>query len=1072
MFIFWFLGILFLGVSSPAIAITYHVNESTLCTTDCDGTTWAKAFDELQDALDVASVNDEVWVAEGIYYSSKDSFGNASPTDNRDKVFYLNKDLKIYGGFPNTGNPTMTDRNWESKVTKLSGDFNQDDVLISDKEDANFPAQNNEENAYTVVRTANLSANSILDGFFIESGNATNDGGGMYNFYSDLTLMNCHFANNTAASYGGGIYNYNSDPTVTYCSSANNKAGERGGGISNFRSNSTVTYCSFYNNTASIRGGGMYNSAFSDPIVTNCNFDNNSAGSGGGMSNTVGDPTITNCIFTNNSAGSGGGMDNSSSDPIITNCSFDNNSVTGSGGGMNNSDSDPIVMNCIFINNEANNYGGGMENGYSDSTVSNCSFDNNTARLGGGMFNAGGVPTVSNCSFANNTANNDGGGMYNNVGNPIVMNCSFTNNSANENGGGMYHRTGAPTVTNCSFANNSANENGGGMYIFVSDPTVTNCILWNNGSEIFSFSSYSSPIFSHCIVEGGYSMGTNILNQDPLFIDSDNNDFRLYRHSPAIDAGDNTADLDGSGSGKTTIEDIPTDLGGNARIFNCTIDLGSYETLTITGSLSYCSSEGYTLLDAGFCASYHWSNNATSQTIQASQGIYTVTITNNNGYTAIMEASVTANAKPTPQITGNLEDCPSNNSNTLDAGTWESYQWSSSENSQIIIASVGTYTVTVTDTNGCKGTSVVEVSTIPCLAEAGTLTSNEDEICAGGDLEVSTVGLPNSTNYLQYFFIYTQDNLGNTILHESTIVNVEVGESSANFSGLTVGDYLLCSYNEGQDCLPNPSPIRTDLDDIYDTGSIQHGCYDIECRTITISEVSDSNLESSITVLQTETGTNLFNAEVCGGTAPYSEDFTSSGGFASVQEYPSENVGCINYQITYGNAVDWTLTITDSNGCNNESVVFTNDGIDSNPIPQITETTVNPEKCVGDEDGSISIEVEGGDDDCGEYTYAWSSTNGFSATMIGGITGNTVNNLASGIYDVTVTDCAGTSVTDNIYVSRTNGGSGRGRGRSRGRGGCKTAGNNFNDLTSLKAFPNPFGQITSIEFSIASTSKV
>ena len=48
--------------------------------------------------------------------------------------------------------------------------------------------------------------------------------------------------------------------------------------------------------------------------------------------------------------------------------------------------------------------------------------------------------------------------------------------------------------------------------------------------------------------------------------------------------------------------------------------------------------------------------------------------------------------------------------------------------------------------------------------------------------------------------------------------------------------------------------------------------------------------------------------------------------------------------------------------------------------------------------------------------------------------------------------------------------SGRARGRS---GNCKTAGNNSpDDIPSLKVSPNPFGKITSIEFSIAATSKV
>ncbi|MFK7904071.1 MAG: T9SS type A sorting domain-containing protein, partial [Chitinophagales bacterium] len=491
---------------------------------------------------------------------------------------------------------------------------------------------------------------------------------------------------------------------------------------------------------------------------------------------------------------------------------------------------------------------------------------------------------------------------------------------------------------------------------------------------------------------------------------------------------------------------------------------------SIEGDLEYCSSDSYTLLSAGTGTEYMWSNSAVSQTIEASAGAYAVTVTDSDGCTATGEVSVTENTSPIPTITGAFESCVGGNA-ILDAGIWTSYSWSNNATTQTIASSMSsTYAVTVTDSNGCTGaaafTNTLENT---CLAEAGILTSNADEICAGGDIEASTTGLPDG-NYLQYFFVYEQDNLGNTTLLENTLANVAAGESNADFSGLDAGDYLVCSYNEDQDCMPTPSPITTDLDDIYDTGNIQDGCYDIECVSINVPEAFAPSLVGTGQTTTNSTGTNIYIVEICGGTAPYSEDFTISGGFANVEEYPSENTGCVNYQIVYGNGVDWTLTITDANDCNNESAVFTNDEVEVNPILQITETTINPEKCIGDEDGSIAIVVEGGDDDCEEYTYTWSGPNDFSETIVGDVTGNTIEDLASGFYDVTVTDCAGTTTVQNIYVSRTNGGSGRGRGRS---SGCKTAGDaDFNTITNLTVLPNPFSQITSIEFSIAETSKV
>ncbi len=73
-----------------------------------------------------------------------------------------------------------------------------------------------------------------------------------------------------------------------------------GGGMFNSGSSPLVTNCSFIGNSANL-GGGMYNVSSSSPTVTNCSFSGNSAGSGGGMSNQFGgNPTVTNTGFCDN----------------------------------------------------------------------------------------------------------------------------------------------------------------------------------------------------------------------------------------------------------------------------------------------------------------------------------------------------------------------------------------------------------------------------------------------------------------------------------------------------------------------------------------------------------------------------------------------------------------------------------------------------------------------------------------------------------------------------------------------------------------------------------------------------
>jgi hypothetical protein len=70
----------------------------------------------------------------------------------------------------------------------------------------------------------------------------------------------------------------------------------------------------------------------------------------------------------------------------------------------------------------------------------------------------------------------------------------------------------------------------------------------------------------------------DILNQDPLFVDSVNNDFRLQSASPAIDHGD-------------SLLDVPDDIIGTIRPQGSRWDIGAYEYI-FTGIKSDASLEG------------------------------------------------------------------------------------------------------------------------------------------------------------------------------------------------------------------------------------------------------------------------------------------------------------------------------------------------------------------------------------------------------------------------------------------------------------------------------------------------
>jgi hypothetical protein len=290
------------------------------------------------------------------------------------------------------------------------------------------------------------------------------------------------------------------------------------------------------------------------------------------MYNDSSSPTLTNVTFTGNSATVGGGMYNDSSSPTLTSVTFSGNTASSSGGGMYNDNSSPELTNVTISGNQAN--------------------------IGGGMVSVRSSPTLTNVTFTGNSATVGGGGMFNLTSSPVLTNVTFSGNSANSSGGGMYNEISSPTLTNVTIAGNSASgsgASGGGMANYTSSPTLQNSIIWGNdansgGAQVYNDSS--TPGYAYSLVQGLNPGGTNLdgTTATPNFValepasnaPTPDGDYRLLAGSAAIDAGDNTADLDAGGSGTDTISDIADDLAGNPRVVGSAVDIGAYEAPLFT----------------------------------------------------------------------------------------------------------------------------------------------------------------------------------------------------------------------------------------------------------------------------------------------------------------------------------------------------------------------------------------------------------------------------------------------------------------------------------------------------------
>jgi parallel beta-helix repeat protein/predicted outer membrane repeat protein len=337
------------------------------------------------------------------------------------------------------------------------------------------------------------------------------------------------------------------DPNRQYC--------YVGGGIRCIEASPVISRCLIYNNSIAEErsyGGGTY-CYDSHAIISNCTILGNSCVDGSGI--WCGDDvTITECDISDNSAGGyGGGICANSA--IITNCSIENNTAS-SGGGI--SAYSTRIINCFIKNNTAGSGGGIQSNDYS--TISECTITGNSAETnGGGIFCLNSDANINNCVIHSNEARSGGGIACTHWSDPEITGCLIYENTASRDGGGIYCWDRANiTITNCTVTRNET-EIGGGIFCgALSSPIITNSIFRSNSPQEIYFAEDAGDIVlsvSYSDISGGEDgIVTNDngiidwrrgnIDEDPLFVNVDEDDYHLAEGSPCIDVGDPHSDLD------------------------------------------------------------------------------------------------------------------------------------------------------------------------------------------------------------------------------------------------------------------------------------------------------------------------------------------------------------------------------------------------------------------------------------------------------------------------------------------------------------------------------------------------
>jgi CHRD domain/Bacterial Ig domain/PKD-like domain/Ig-like domain CHU_C associated/CS domain len=471
-------------------------------------------------------------------------------------------------------------------------------------------------------------------------------------------------------------------------------------------------------------------------------------------------------------------------------------------------------------------------------------------------------------------------------------------------------------------------------------------------------------------------------------------------------------------------------------------------TATASSNSPICAGTTLNLTGGGVGTSYMWtSSNGFTSTDQSptissatvsSSGTYRITVTNVNGCTSTASVAVTVNALPTATASSNSPVCAGNTLN-LTGGGVGTYLWTSSNGftstaqspsiPNATASSTGTYTLTVTNQDGCtaSATTVVTVLSITLSPASQTNVS-----CNGGNNGAASINTPTG-GAGGYTYNWTPGNPN--------------GDGTVNVTGLTAGIWT-CNVTDANGCtasqqftitqptavsLTRPSETNTYCSNNPTigtasvnaaTGGVGGYTYDwtpgnptgdgtttitgltAGIWTCTVTDANSCTASTTVTIVinplpvpnpssdspKCEGQTLTFNS-VAGMT---SYAWAGPNEFSSSLQNPSIS------NVTTSATGTYTVTVTNANGCTASATT----AVTVNANPTATASSNSP-ICAG-----TTLNLTGG----GGGTYAWTSTTGFTSTEQNPTISNATIS-STGTYTVTVTNAGGCTSTASVAVT-------------------------------------------------------
>lgn len=795
-------------------------------------------------------------------------------------------------------------------------------------------------------------------------------GGGIANYLSGGVLLEvdkCRFIYNGADLSGGGIYNFTTDTPLHIYSSyfQGNGATNATGGAIHYDGNNLKVYNSVFHTNSGKTGGGIRTRGGE---IINCVFYKNQALQQGGAIR-CNQPTIANCIFyENTNFGIGPDIFNNSFPLTVRSCFFSAGSCAEINYNNSNISCDEqsfFGLDPQFVNPEVGNF-----------TVQNCS----------PVVNAGDSSYLINTDITE-----DFYGNYRYQGSSIdigaaesptlqliatagaVGDCFSTEV---QSGSINYNAQGACVPLTITVAGNEMETNeltgtisnlAGGTYplsiVDFAGNVLQDTIFIPTQSEIFVEANTQNTTCSD--YADGSIMLTGLDNAQLTSVTwADDNSTSFTRSSLA--AGDYTF----------------TATDNNGCIQNSTVTVGAPDSLTVTGETlnTVCDADGggaiyLTVSGGNGDYSYQWTPNPNNQTgaalLDVGAGIYNVLVTDAVGCQSLTSHIVETAAELAlnPEIispncfaenTGAIALYPSNGAPDY------IYNWSNgSTTSEILEITAGTYTVTVTDVNGCE---VIEIFTVNNPLFDYTFDANiNNPSCFGGtdgsiDLEIDVTG------GLSFQWSENANNQTGTIAANlgagtyTVKVYDELGCEDTNEYVVTEPTELVAQATTSNVSCAGLADGFVVIDATGGTGAYSYGgeTVALSAGNYTVTVTDEAGCNTSVPFMIEEP--LLLMAEVV------SVNNTSCPGFSdgSVVLDISGGTGAYVYAGDTGGlaAGNYTVTITDEMNCMVDVDFMIEEPMDLEIVSDITNATNS-----NSNDGSIEIsEVTGG---TAPYTYEW-----------------------------------------------------------------------------------------------------